>query len=69
MNISMKQKWTHRHREQIRGAKGQEVREGKIESLGLADANDHRIVLFYSTGNYIQHPVIIYEGKEYERVK
>ena len=37
MNISMKQKWTHRHREQIRGAKGQEVREGKIESLGSAD--------------------------------
>jgi len=69
MNISMKQKWTHRLREQISGAKGQGVREGKIESLGLADANYHRIVLFYSTGNYIQHPVIIYDGKEYERVK
>ena len=42
MNISMKQKWTHRLREQISGAKGQGVREGKIESLGLADANYHR---------------------------
>ena len=25
-------------------------------------------VLLYSTGNYIQHPVINYNGKEYEKV-
>ena len=35
MNISMKQKQTHRYGEQTVVAKG----EGRIGSLGLADAN------------------------------
>ena len=40
MNLSMKQKQTHRHREQTCGCQGgREVGEGWIESLGLADAN------------------------------
>ena len=40
MNISTKQKQTHRHREQIGGWQGGGgVREGRIGSLGLADAN------------------------------
>ena len=40
MNISMKQKQTHRHREQIFGCQGGgEVGEGRIGNLGLADAN------------------------------
>ena len=37
MNISMKQKQTHRHRLVAKG-KGM-VEEGRIGSLGLADAN------------------------------
>ena len=40
MNLSIKQKQTHRHREQACGCQaGGEVREGWIGSLGLADAN------------------------------
>ena len=40
MNLSMKQKQTHRYREQTCGCQGGEgVGEGWIRSLGLADAN------------------------------
>ena len=40
MNLSMKQKQTHRHREQTYGCQGRvEMGEGCIGSLGLADAN------------------------------
>jgi len=39
MNVSIKQKQTHRHREQTCGCQGLGVREGWIESLKLADAN------------------------------
>ena len=73
MNISMKQKWTHRHKEQIRSAKGQGVREGMTESPGQQMQTVIEWIsnkgLFYRTGNYTQHPVIAYDGKEYERVK
>ena len=42
MNISMKQKQTHRCREQTCGCQGGgNVEEGKIRSLGLADANNY----------------------------
>ena len=45
--------------------------EGRIESLELADTNYiewiNSEVLLYSTGNYIQHPVINHNGKEYEK--
>ena len=50
-----------------RGSEG----EGWTVSLGLVDANDlylkwiNNKVLIYSTGNYIQHPVINCNGKEY----
>ena len=42
-------------------------------SLGLANANKVYIgwinnkVLLYSTGNYIQYPIIKHNGKEYDR--
>ena len=40
MNLSMKQKQTHRHRGQTCGCQGGSgVREGWIGSLGFADAN------------------------------
>ena len=38
MNLSTKQKQTHRHREQTCGYQGV-VGEGRIGSLGLVDAN------------------------------
>ena len=40
MNLSMKQKQTHRHREQTCGCQGvREVGEGRNGNLGLAEAN------------------------------
>ena len=40
MNLPVKKKQTHRHREQTCGCQwGGEVGEGWIRSLGLADAN------------------------------
>ena len=39
MNLSMKQKQTHRHREQTCGCQGGGLEEGCIGGLGLADAN------------------------------
>ena len=39
MNLSIKQKQNHRHREQTCGCQGGEVGEGWSGSLGLADAN------------------------------
>ena len=40
MNLPIKEKQTHRHREQTCGCQGREgVEEGRIGSLGLADAN------------------------------
>ena len=40
MNLSTKQKQTHRHREQTSGCRaGRKVKEGWIGNLGLADAN------------------------------
>ena len=48
------------------------VEEGRIGSLGLADANyyiqdGYNKVLMHSTGNYIQYPMINHNGKEYEK--
>ena len=37
--MSIKQKQTHRNREQTYGCKGVGVGEGRIGSLGLAEAN------------------------------
>ena len=53
MNLSMKQKQTHRHREQTCGCH-EEHGGGMHWELGLADANYH-----------IECPVINYYGKEY----
>ena len=42
MNLLMKQKQTHRHREQTHGCKGGRGKgEGWTGSLGLVDANCH----------------------------
>ena len=63
MNISTKQKQTHKHREQSYGCQGGGEVRGWIGSLGLADANWPT----YSTGNYTQYPVKNHNGKEYEK--
>ena len=71
MNLCMKQKQSHRHREQICVAKGKEI-EGSVEweagvyrykLLDIEWINDK--VLLCSIGNYIQYPVISHNDKEY----
>ena len=71
MNLSTKQKHSHRHREQTCGCQGGGGRErdglgvwvGRCKLLHLEWINNK--VLKYSTGNYIQYPVINHIGKEY----
>ena len=60
MNLSTKQKQTHR--EQTYGCQHQGVGEGQIGSLGLVDTNYY----IQDDGNYTQHLVINHNGKEYE---
>ena len=66
MNISVKQKQNHGHREQTGGCQG-----GGGMDWGVWDQQMqtiiYRKVLVYSTGNYIQYPVINHNGKEYEK--
>ena len=70
----MKQKQTHRHREQIcscqeerrmGGRKNWEfgISRGKLLYIGWINNK----VLLHSTENYIQYPVINRHGKEYEK--
>ena len=74
MNLSMKQKQTHRHREQTCGChRGGLGRGGMHWEFGISTFNLLHIewinnkVLLYSTGNYVQYPVISHNGKEYEK--
>jgi len=69
MNLSVKHKQTHRHREQICGCQGRRGRGRMDWEFGVSR---HKLlyiewidnkVLLYSTGNYIQHPVINHNGK------
>ena len=53
-------------------AKGEGLEEGWTGSLELAVQTiicrmDNNKVLLYSTGNYIQYPVINHNGKEYKK--
>ena len=73
MNLSMEQKQTHRHREQtcdcqagegVRGRMDWEFGMSRCKLLYIEWINNK--VLLYSTGNYIQYPVINHNGKEYE---
>ena len=73
MSLPIKQKQTHRHREQTCSCQERRrMGEGWTRSLGLADTNYlyrewiNNKVLLYSTGNYIQNPVISHNGKEYK---
>ena len=74
MNISMKQKQTHSHREwtcgcQRVGGGGRrmdwEFGISRRQLLYIGWINNK--ALLYSTGNYTQYPVINHNGKEYEK--
>ena len=68
MNLSMKQKQTHRHTEQTCGCQeGAEVGEvgiSRCKLLYIGWINNK--FLLYSTGNHVQYPVINHDGKEYK---
>ena len=71
MNLSTKQ--THRHREQTCDCQGGVELGGMEWEFGVSRCKLLYIewinnkVLLYSTGNYIQYPVIKHNGKEYEK--
>ena len=74
MKLSMKQKQTHRHRGQTGGChRGGESGGGKDWEFGISRRKLLYIgwinnkALLYSTGNYIQYPVINHNGKEYKK--
>ena len=74
MNLSMKQKQTHRQREQACGCQEREAGgTGRDLEFGVSRSKPLYIewisnkVLPYSTGNYIQYPAINHDGKEYAR--
>ena len=68
MNLSMKQKENHRHREQTGGCQGGgmewEVGVSRCKLFYIEWINNK--VLLYSTENYIQYPLVNHNGKEYE---
>ena len=72
MNLSTKQKQTHRHREQTCGCQGGGW-GGMDWEFGVSRCKllhtewmDNKVLL-YSTGNYIQQPGINHNGKEYKK--
>ena len=74
MNISTKQKQTHKHREQTCGCQGgRDAGVGRIWEFGDSRCKLLYIgwinnkVLLYSTGNYIQYPMINHDRKGYEK--
>ena len=74
MNLSTKQKQTHRHREQnlwlprgMEGGGGMDWEFGISRCKLLYREWINNKVLLYSTGSYIQCPVINHNGKEYEK--
>ena len=69
MNLSMKQKQTHRHRKQTCGCRGggMEWEFGVSRCKLVYTEWIKNKVLLYSTGNYVQYLVITYNGKESEK--
>ena len=70
-NEPMKQKQTQGHRKQTGGCHGRRVGGGTVWEFGVSRCKlfyrewINNKVLLYSTGNYIQYPVINHNGKEY----
>ena len=74
MDLSIKQKQTHKHREQTCGCRrGGRGGGGMGWEFGISRCKlvyrgwINNKVLLYSTGNYIQYPVINHNGKECEK--
>ena len=69
MNLSTKQKQTHRHRDQTCGCQwgGMDWESGISRCKLLYREWMNNKVLLYLTENYIQYPVINHNGKEYEK--
>ena len=73
MNLSIEQKWTHRHGEQTLGCRGGEGGNGmdgefcfcRCKLLHLEWTSNE--VLLYSTGNYIQSLGIEHDERLYEK--
>ena len=69
MNLSAKQKQTHRHREQTCGCQGVRGKEWDGWEFGVSRCKLLHLewlsnkVLLYSTGNYIQSHGIDHDGK------
>ena len=73
-NLSTKQKQTHRHRENTCGCQAGDRGGGRMDwEFGVSSCKlvymgrINNKVLLYSTGNYIQYPVINHNGKEHEK--
>ena len=73
MNLSMKQKQIHRHREQTCGYQrgwggrdGLRVWDQQMQTIIYIEWINNKVLL-YSTENNIQYPVIKHNGKEYEK--
>ena len=73
MNLSVKQKQIHSHREQTCGCQWGGAVRGKDWEFGMSRCKllfigwINNKVLLYNTGNYIQYPVINCHGEEYEK--
>ena len=73
MNISTKQTQTYRYREQTSGCQGGGGGGGEDWECGINRCKlvytgwINNKVLLYSSGNYVQYPVINHNGKEYEK--
>ena len=69
INLSAKQKQTHRHREETRGCRGggMDWESGTSRCKQLHTEWVNNKVLLYSPGNFIQYPVINHNGKEYKK--
>ena len=68
MNLSTKEKQTHRYRKQIYSCQGGGDGGEKDWDLGLAKCKLLYVgwinkILLFSTGSYIQYPVINHNGK------
>ena len=73
LSLSMEQKQNLRRRQQTAGGQGRgcwgrngrEVVVSRCKLSYIEQTNNK--VLLYSTGNYIQYPMINHNGKEYEK--
>ena len=73
MNLSTRQIQIHRHREQTCGCQRGRGLVGMNWEFGINRYKLSRIewinnkILLYSTGNFLQYPIINHNGKEHEK--